>query len=483
MTRQITLDGDEADVSDEFYVDEVSPASPRGRFLPVAWVRGRWSDGWNRRRVWLSIIAGGLLLLAIFALLAGIVRARQPFLMSQRVTQGELTASLAASGTLRSSVYGADFPVTGKVAQISVKVGQQVNAGETLATLDDTPFKDAVAQAQAAVNGANTVLSSAQRNQNSVEAQANAMVDAASDQESASISACRGNSACISRARSQFASVQAQADALEADAQQRVDQAQAQVNTARAQLQTAQDNQASATLKAPHAGTVAAINGSIGAVVGGASSGQLPFIQIADLNVLQVVATVGETQVGAVKAGNPVRLTVPTFQNETFSGSVSGVSPFGQAAGKGVAYPVVIDVDAQSLNPDHNLLPGMAANVTIVTAQRFNVLQIPVGAVTFAHAEATRKQDKFITNAQVAAALKDAQQQLLALQNAGGNLSDEHPQISYVLIMQNGTWVPKGVVLGVTDGKVYEVLSGLTRGQKVATAEEKNWLVILRGVQ
>src|SRR6185437_15829317 len=121
----------------------------------------------------------------------------------------------------------------------------------------------------------------------------------------------------------------------------------------------------------------------------------------------------GEDQVGAVAAGNTVRLTVPTFQNESFSGSVSGVSPFGQVAGKGVAYPVIIDVDAQSLNPDHSLLPGMSANVTVITAQRFNVLQIPVGAVTFAHSEATRKQDKFVTNAQVAAALKDAQQQLL----------------------------------------------------------------------
>src|SRR5262249_6414480 len=150
-----------------------------------------------------------LLLLSIFAFIAGIVRARQPFLESQRVRQGELTASLPTSGTLRSSVYGADFPLTGKVTQISVKVGQQVNAGDTLARLDDTTLKDAVATAQAAVNGANTVLSGAQNHLNKATAQANAMVDAASDQETTSISACNGNSTCISRARSQFASVQA----------------------------------------------------------------------------------------------------------------------------------------------------------------------------------------------------------------------------------------------------------------------------------
>jgi HlyD family secretion protein len=469
-------------VNDEFIVDEVSSASSPARRWPVTWVSGRWREGWNRRRQWLPFVAIALLLLALIALVAGVVHARQPFPMSQRVTQGTLTASLTTSGTVRSAVYGADFSVTGKVAQISVKVGQLVNAGDTLATLDNTPFKDAVAEAQAAVTGANSVLSSAQSNQNKVEAQANAMIDAASDQESASVSACKGNSSCISRARSQFASVQAQADAMNADAQQKVDQAQAQVNTAKAQLQTAQDNEASATLKAPHAGTVASVNGSVGAAAGGAS-GQLPFIQIADLTTLQVLATVSENQVGAVKAGNTARLTVPTFQNESFSGAVSGVSPFGQAAGKGVAYPVIIDVDAQSLNPDHNLLPGMAANVTIITAQRFNVLLIPVEAVTFARAAAARKQDKFITNAQVAAALRDAQQQLLDLQNQGANLAESHPQISYVLILQKGKWVPKGVVLGVTDGKKYEVLSGLTRNQKVATAEERNWLVILRGVQ
>ena len=470
-------------MSDEIIVEDISPSTLRSRRWTADWVSGQWREGWSRRRWWLPIAAAILLLLALFALVAGVVHARQPFLMSQRVTQGGLTASLTTSGTVRSAVYGADFAVTGTVAQINVKVGQQVNAGDTLATLDDTSFKDAVAEAQAAVSGANSVLNAAQSNQDKVDAQANAMVDAASDQENASIAACKGSSSCISRARSQFASVQAQADAMEADAQQKVNQAQAQSDTAKAQLQTAQDNQASATLKATHAGTVAAINGSIGAAVGGASTGQLPFIQIADLTALQVLATVNEDQVGAVAAGNAVRLTVPTFQNESFGGSVSGVSPFGTASGKGVAYPVIIDVDAQSLNPDHSLLPGMAASVTIITAQRFNVLQIAVSAVTFAHAEATRKQDKFITNAQVAAALKDAQNQLLALQNQGGSLASERPQISYVLILQKGKWVPKGVVLGVTDGKKYEVLSGLTRNQKVATAEEMNWLVIMRGQQ
>lgn len=461
----------------------MTPISPQGRRWIPSWADGRLRSSWNRRRLWLPIAAAILLLIALFALIAGVVRARQPFLMSQRVTQGSLTASLATTGTVRSSVYGADFAVTGTVAQINVRVGQQVNAGDTLATLNGSSFKDAVAVAQAALNGANAVLNSAESNQSKVEAQSNAAVDAASSQENADISACKNNSTCINNARNRFAAVQASADANDADAQQKVQQAQAQVNTAQAQLQAAQDNQASATLRAPHAGTIAAINGSVGAAVGGASTGQTSFIQIADLQALQVVAQVNETQVGQVAAGNTARLTVPTFQNEPFSGSVSGVSPFGQAAGKGVSYPVIIDVDAQSLNPDHQLLPGMTANVTVITAQRFNVLLIPVGAVTFAHAEAARKQDKYITNAQITAALKDAQQQLLALENQSTDISNEHPQISYVLTFQNGTWAPKGVVLGVTDGKKYEVLSGLARNQRVATAPEQNWLVILRGIQ
>jgi HlyD family secretion protein len=474
-----TSPDDEMDVNDDFRVSAASAPARRRVRWPVQWASGRWRDGWDRRRLWLPIVTAVLIVVALFGIVAGVVRARQPFLMSQQVAQGQLTASFTTTGTLRSAVYDADFVVAGKVATISVKVGQQVRAGDTLATLDDTALKDTVAEAQAAVSGANSVLSGVQSNQNKVEAQANAMVDAASDQEQSDANACKGNQSCIGRAQSKLASVQAQADAMDADAQQKVDQAQAQVSSAQAQLKTAQDNLAGATLKAPHEGTVAAVNGRIG----GSSTAQQPFIQIADLAALQVLATVDVNQVGAVKSGNTARFTVPTFQNEFFSGAVSGVSPFGQTSSKGVAYPVTIDVDAQSLNPDHNLLPGMPANVTVVTAQRFNVLLIPVSAVTYAHDQATRKQDTFITNAQVTAALKDAQQQLLALQNRGASLTDEHPQISYVLIRQKEKWVPKGVVLGVTDGKKYEVLSGLTRGQKVATSDEKNWLVILRGAQ
>ena len=44
-----------------------------------------------------------------------------------------------------------------------------------------------------------------------------------------------------------------------------------------------------------------------------------------------------------------------------------------------VTYPVILKVD----NPDLKLRPGMTANVTIVTAQREDVLRIPAAALRF----------------------------------------------------------------------------------------------------
>ncbi|HEU5348306.1 MAG TPA: biotin/lipoyl-binding protein, partial [Ktedonobacterales bacterium] len=220
--------------------------------------------GWERRRLLIPIIALVLLVTVLVSTAAIVVRSRQPYLTYARVTQGNLTLSFQTTGSLRSAVYGADFAVTGPVAEIDVTVGQQVAKGATLAKLDTTLLKDALAQAQATADGAAAALSSAQTNQDKVQSAADALVNNAYFTEQAAINQCNHETNppanCVSRAESAYASAQATADSMNAQAQQQADAAQAQYDTAKAALQTARDSLAAATLTAPHAGTIAAIN-------------------------------------------------------------------------------------------------------------------------------------------------------------------------------------------------------------------------------
>ncbi|MGE5334965.1 MAG: efflux RND transporter periplasmic adaptor subunit [Nitrososphaerota archaeon] len=445
--------------------------------------------GWQNRRIFIPVVAGLLLIAVLVSTAAIVVQSRQPYLTNAQATQGNLVLSFRTTGTLRSAIYGADFAVTGPVAEIDVTVGQQVAQGATLAKLDTTFLKDALAQAQSAANGASAALASAQTHQDKVQSAADALVNSAYYTEQAAIAKCNQatnpSANCVSQAESAYAAAQATADSMNAQAQQQTDSAQAQYNTAKAALQTAQDNLAAATLTAPHAGTIAAINGHIGQTTGGTKSGDNSFIEIADLNTLQITATVDESQVGNVQPQDAVRFTVPSFKNRTFSGSVSGVSPFGQTTHNVVLYPVIVDVDGQSVgsgtaNATGQLLPGMTANVTVLTAQRFAVKLIPNSAVDYAHTASDPKESSLVGKAAAAKALAQARQMLTQLQTSNTDLSQEHPSLAYVLVQVKGKWVPQPVVLGLTDGRHYEVLAGLTLGQKVATGEQRNWITILR---
>ncbi|HKF37009.1 MAG TPA: HlyD family efflux transporter periplasmic adaptor subunit [Ktedonobacteraceae bacterium] len=227
-------------------------------------------------------------------------------------------------------------------------------------------------------------------------------------------------------------------------------------------------NTSNATLTAPHAGTVTAINGAVGAS-SGAGATITHLIQIVDTSSLQVLANVDETDVARLAIGNAVQFTVGAYGNQQFQGTVAAIAPQGQTVSNVVTYPVTINVDMKSLQ-GANLLPSMTANVSITTDQRTNVLLIPNSAVDFAQTAASQG---LVSSSQMAAALSQARQQLLDLQNTSGNGSGsarDNPSPAVVLSVSNGQLLPTAVVLGLTDGTMYEVLVGLSEGQTIATS-------------
>ena len=94
---------------------------------------------------------------------------------------------------------------------------------------------------------------------------------------------------------------------------------------------------------------------------------------------MQVIADVDEADIGGVQEGQRVIFTVDAYPNDTFEGTVTQVRLEATEESNVVTYEVVISAH----NPDLKLKPGLTANITIYTAERRNVVNIPLKALRF----------------------------------------------------------------------------------------------------
>jgi hypothetical protein len=282
----------------------------------------------------------------------------------------------------------------------------------------------------------------------------------------------------VNTASKGLASAQTSADTSNTSLQGMVNSAMSTLQSALVGLQTAQHNLDNTTLRAPHAGIVTTINGTVGGTPGVSSSsastsstgtgggGGGTFITIADTSSLQVLASVNESDTANLKVGEPAQFTVSAYGARIFTGTVSAISPLGQTVSNVVTFPVTIDVNKDDLQ-NATLLPGMTASVTIVVVQQPNVTLIPVNAINFARTAVTSNNGipALITPQQAVSALAQAREQRTNLLNQNPSLAQDSPIPAYVIEQPNqNTFIAVPVVLGLTDDTYYVVLQGVSPG-------------------
>jgi HlyD family secretion protein len=94
---------------------------------------------------------------------------------------------------------------------------------------------------------------------------------------------------------------------------------------------------------------------------------------------MQVDTNVSEADIGNVGLGQSATFTVDAFPNQVFRGTVRDIRQSPIIVQNVVNYNTVVAVD----NPDLKLRPGMTATVSVLVAQRDNVLRIPKAALRF----------------------------------------------------------------------------------------------------
>jgi HlyD family secretion protein len=277
------------------------------------------------------------------------------------VDRGSIVRAVTATGTVNPvTVVQVGTYVSGPISSILADFNTPVKAGQLLAKIDPRPFAAQVALSRAALANAKAQLQKDRANlayqQLTYHRDQQLLTSAVISQDQLDNQYSVYNQA-VAQIALDLAAIQQQ----------------------QAQLQSAVLNLNYTNIVSPVDGTVVSRNVDQGQTV--AASYQTPtlFLVAQDLTKMQVDTNVSESDIGDVRTGQRVDFTVDAYTNKTFQGEVAQVRQAPITVQNVVTYDVVIAVP----NPELLLMPGMTANITIVTARRDNVVRIPERALAF----------------------------------------------------------------------------------------------------
>ncbi len=311
------------------------------------------------------------------------------------VVRMNLKSTVSATGTIKPvNSVEVSSKVTARIKDVLVKENDTVTAGQTVATLDATDYTEKRNQAQYKV--ANT-------------------------------------KAKYERAQYLYS--------IGADTQEELEDAKMNYDTAVSSLAESQSNMNEMTIVAPMSGVVVGEPQTPGTMAVQGTSNPTVIMRIADMSSKQILAKVDETDIGSVKVGQSATFTVDSFNGKTFTARVSKISQTdtsnswnintsssssssSSSSASVIYYYVTLDVD----DPDNQLLPAMTARVEINTAEKNDVLVVPLS---------TLKTD------------------------ANG---------SYVIVKnEDGTQENRYVSTGIYSDEYVEILDGLSEGEQVVS--------------
>lgn len=293
------------------------------------------------------------------------------------IDRGNITETITATGTINPLVIvRVGSQVSGRIASIHADFNARVKKGQVIATLETDIYQTKVEQADA-----NFKLSQAQTQEARV-----ALQDAHNN-----LSRIRNltEGGIVSERDIEIAETAYEsAKAVLSAAKARDVQAKALLNAANVDLEHT-------TIYSPVDGIVISRNCDVGQTV--VASFQTPdlFLIAQDLRKMQVEAYVDEADIGHIKTGQWVLFTVDAFPDRIFRGKVSQVRFAPKEQQNVVTYATVVEVE----NPDLILRPGMTATVSIITAEKNDVVRVPNVALRFkVDAEDSRLESKEATH-------------------------------------------------------------------------------------
>jgi RND family efflux transporter MFP subunit len=242
--------------------------------------------------------------------------------------------------------------VSGRLQSISVKLGDRVSKGQTIARVEDQEVREQVRQAEASFEVARATIR----------------------QREADLKFAETN---LDRSRSLFQRELLPRQSLD-DVEAQYQAAVAQLDLSRAQFQQAQARLdelritlANTTVPSPVDGFVAKRNLD----AGGYASPNSPIASVVDISTVRLVANLVEKDMKRVQAGTEAAVEVDAFPGEIFDGRISRIAPVFDPATR------TAEMEIEVPNRTGRLKPGMYARVLLTVGTRQNALVVPRNAV------------------------------------------------------------------------------------------------------
>jgi HlyD family secretion protein len=294
---------------------------------------------------------------------------------TQAVDRGNIETSVASSGSvspLQTVTVGSE--VSGKIVDVLVDFNAPVKQGQKLAQLDNSTFLSRVQSAQADLIVQQATIESRAVDVGTAEVN---LKQAQRDDERTKMLFEKGLASANDREKTQNAFEQAQ-NALKI-AQANYNSAQSQLVKVKATLDQARIDLGRTTIISPVDGVVISRKIDPGQTVAAAMQAPELFQIARDLSQIEIETKVDEADIGTIQEGARATFTVDAFPDRNFEGRVAQRRINGTMQQNVVTYSVMV----QAANPALILLPGMTANVKILTAERANILRVPSAALRF----------------------------------------------------------------------------------------------------
>jgi HlyD family secretion protein len=363
-----------------------------------------------------------------------------------------ITEVITANGKVQPETDVKITPdVSGEIVELSIKDGDAVKKGQFLLKIKPDVYISSRDRANAALNGAKANFANTKALLAQVE----------SRYEQARLAYVRSkilweqrtiSEADWETAQSNFKVAQADVDA----AVQTVQAAEYTVRSAEATLKEANENLMKTSVFAPMDGIITALLIEKGERVAGTSmmSGT-DMLQLADLDRMEVVTDVNENDIVRVSFNDSALIEIDAYPDRKFKGIVTEIANSASTEGTTTDQVTNFEVKILLLQSSYQDLidagnkfpfrPGMSASVDILTESKFNILTVPLQAVT-------RQADTLQRSDSVATSIG----------------KDDYREI--VFVCENQKVKLTVVKTGIQDNNYIEILSGLSENQEIVTA-------------
>ncbi|OJW77323.1 MAG: hypothetical protein BGO69_18240 [Bacteroidetes bacterium 46-16] len=414
----------------------------------------------KKKTLW-WIIGGGIVMLILIIVIAKSSGDDGVQVAIEKAAPHTITETVTASGKIYPETEVKIAPeVSGEITELTIDEGDSVTRGQLLVKINPAIYNSMVNQAEASMQQSRAGA----MNSKEMMAQAQSQFELAKSTYDRNKKLFKDKVISeleFEQAEAQFKSAQATYEASKAS----LSGGNYGVAAAQASLSQSRENLRKTTITAPRSGIISQLNVKKGErVVGTAQMAGTEMLTIADMSRIEVRVDVSETDIAKVKLGDTTVIEADAYRNRKFTGVVSKIAVSSQSSGlvqtstdQVTNYTVHIlilpssyaDLTAKLPKGKYPFKPGMSAAVEIQTNKAFNILSVPVNAVT------TRDWPDSVKN---------------KMRNAADAGLNDVRQVVFVFDAATRQVVLRDVKTGLQDNEYLQITKGLKEGEQVVTA-------------